>query len=151
MLKQVNKPLAEVAQFPFESQFDFSNVAFVKAENGTISIDNGGIEDKSSILDAMTQSEEVIDLDEVPEVEVKASTDMQSKDDLSREDLESHLKFGDIAVAPDSIEGELLTAGEAEKPFFPQVEDEIWMGISLEDQMMKFAVSPIVVFCLESR
>ncbi|MCJ1438599.1 hypothetical protein MMC27_007989 [Xylographa pallens] len=134
MLKQVNKPLAEVTQFPLDSQFDFSSVAFVKAENGIISIDNGDIENKSSILDAMTQS------DGVAEVEVEASTDMQSKDDLSREDLESHLKFGDIAIAPDNIEGDLLNGGETKKPVFSQAEDETWMGISLEDQMMKFAV-----------
>ncbi|MCJ1386501.1 hypothetical protein MMC17_009627 [Xylographa soralifera] len=140
MLKQVNKPLAEVTQFPLESQFDFSSVTFVNAENGIISIDNGDIENKSGLLDAMTQSGEATESDEVAEVEAEASTDMQGKDDLSREALESHLKFGDIAITQATVEGELLNAGNAEQPANTKKEDETWMGISLKDQMMKFAI-----------
>ena len=156
MLKQVNKPLAEATLFPLESQFDFSSVTFVKAENGIISIENSDIESKSSMLDAMTYPDKVTDSDEVAksdaaaDMKAEASTDMLGKVDVSREALESHLKFGDIAITQDFNEGEPLNPESTKNPVLPKVEDEIWMGISLEDQMMKFAVSPVLFFRLES-
>ncbi|MCJ1392172.1 hypothetical protein MMC18_005039 [Xylographa bjoerkii] len=134
MLKQVNKPFAEVTQFPLQSQFDFSSVTFVKAEDGIISMDNGGIENKSVTLDS------IMSLDQAPEAEAEAPTAIHSEDEVSREALETHLKFGDIAINQDTIGRQISDTGNTEKPVPQRVDDEIWMGISLEDQMMKFAV-----------
>ncbi|MCJ1285603.1 hypothetical protein MMC26_004944 [Xylographa opegraphella] len=146
MLKQVDRPLAEVTQFPLESQFDFSSVTFVKAESGIVSIDNGDVEDKSGILYAMTHPDDVAELDgivasdKVAEVQAEEPTDTLGKDDMSREAMESHLKFGDFTITQDTLEREVPNPENAEKPVSSKVEDQTWMGISLEDQMMKFAV-----------
>ncbi|MCJ1398922.1 hypothetical protein MMC11_002123 [Xylographa trunciseda] len=134
MLKLVNKPLAEVTKFPLNSQFDFSSVPFIKAENGIISMDNGGIENKSETLDSIMKS------DEAAEAELEDPTVIKGQDEVPREALESHLKSGDITITQDTIGGGFANTGSTKKPVFQEVDDEIWTSISLEDQMLKFAV-----------
>ena len=135
MLKQVNEPLSQASQFPTESQFDFSNVKFTRAENGSITIDNGDIGDKSSNLNSITE------LGKAAGSEAKASTVIQRRDEVPEEALESNLELGDIATTQD-ITGEGIAIAEGTKTSDVQkLDDKTWMSISLEDQIIKFAVS----------
>lgn len=139
-LKNARKRLTYATRMPVDEIVNISHFKFLKTANGTILMDFQGSKKQHDTLASIPNDSTVLGADTLSK--------MRANGEVSEEPSESIRIPRNISTSQDSNAEEPSLAGTTGTLEFEAVDDEIWMELSLEDQMMKFAVGTVCAIAL---